>query len=59
MIGERISQYMLKSKTNRKIKAASPPRQKRIEATSQMQGMIFLILCLTRCPEDEVDSDGR
>jgi hypothetical protein len=59
MIGERISQYILKSKTNRKIKAARPPRQKRIEAMSQMLGMMFLIFCLTRCPEDEKDPDGR
>ncbi len=59
MIGERISQYILKSKTNRKIKAASPPRQKRTEVTSQMLDMMFLIFCLTRCPEDEMGSYGR
>jgi len=43
MIGERISQYILKSKTNRKTKAASPPRKKRMEIKSQMLDMMFLI----------------
>jgi hypothetical protein len=42
MIGERISQYILKSKTNRKTKAASPPRKKRMETRSQMLDMMFL-----------------
>jgi len=42
MIGERISQYILKSKTNRKTKAASPPRKKRMETKSQMLDMMIL-----------------
>jgi hypothetical protein len=41
IMGERISQYTLKSRTNRKMNAASPPRKAMIEATSQTAGMKF------------------
>jgi hypothetical protein len=39
----------LKSRANKKINAASPPRQEKIEATSQMIDILILNFFLTCC----------